>query len=155
MRKITKRSAAIVAAAVVAVGGAGAAWAAWSLSGTGSASASAGAVVPLTVTGSPVVDALVPGSKSDVTFTVKNENSFPVLIDSVTYGSFTSSLPSCASDIQAVAGAPLPTDLSVPANATKSFTYEDSLKLIANSADECQNKTFGFSVIVGAKSAAS
>src|SRR4051794_32051074 len=47
MRKITKRSAAVLTAAVIAVGGAGAAWAAWSLTGAGTANAKSATVLPL------------------------------------------------------------------------------------------------------------
>jgi hypothetical protein len=153
MRKITKRSAAIAVAAVVAVGAAGTAWAAWSLSGTGSASAAAGTAVPLTVTGAPVVKALVPGSKSDVTFKVKNTNSFPVLITTMTLQGFTSSpVAKCASSIQQVSGAALPGGLDLAAGQEKTYTYADSLKMVDDPADECQGQTFGFSVAVGAKS---
>jgi hypothetical protein len=140
-------------AAVVAVGATGAAWAAWSISGTGSASAKAGTVVPLEVTGAPVVDELVPGSKSDVTFTVKNKNKFPVAINSITFGDFTSAPePTCVSNIQPVSGAPLPGSLSLIAGEEKTYTYAQSLKLIDDPANVCQSQTFGFSVTVGATS---
>ena len=153
MRKITKRSAAVAAAAVVAVGATGAAWAAWSISGTGSAKAKAGTVVPLEVTGAPVVDDLVPGSKSDVTIKVKNKNKFPVTIQSITYGEFTSKPePTCVSNIQQVSGAPLPASLGLIAGEEKTYTYAKSLKLIDDPANVCQGQAFGFSVTVAATS---
>jgi len=153
MRKITKRSAAVAVAAVVAVGATGAAWAAWSISGSGSASAKAGTVVPLEVTGDPVVEDLVPGSKSDVTFKVKNKNKFPVTITSITYGKFTSSPKgACVSNIEPVTGAPLPGGLSLLAGEEKPYTYAKSLKLIDDPENACQGQTFGFSVTVAATS---
>lgn len=51
MRKITKRSAAILSATVVAVGAGAAAWAGgWLVTGTGSASAAGASITPLTAT---------------------------------------------------------------------------------------------------------
>lgn len=153
MRKITKRSAAIAVAAVVAVGGAGAAWAAWSISGTGTASASAGTAVALTVTSTPVVTPLVPGSKSSVTLTVENDNKFPVKINSVTFGTFTSApAAACSNNIEQVATAELPEDLVVGAEDETTFTFEDSLKLIDDPSNACQGQTFGFQAVVGATS---
>jgi hypothetical protein len=153
MRKITKRSAAVAVAAVVAVGATGAAWAAWSITGTGSAKAKAGTVVPLKVTGEPVVDDLFPGSKSDVTFTVKNENKFPVTIKTITYGDFSSKPePTCASNIQQVEKAVLPGSLDLAPDAVKTYTFAKSLKLIDDPANVCQGQAFGFSVTVAATS---
>jgi hypothetical protein len=153
MRKITKRSAAVAVAAVVAVGATGAAWAAWSISGSGSASAKAGTVVPLEVISEPVVDDLVPGSKSDVTFKVKNKNKFPVTITSITYNKFTSKPePTCASNIQQVEKAELPGSLGLIPGEEKTYTYAKSLKLIDNPANVCQGQDFGFSVTVAATS---
>ncbi|RSM67839.1 hypothetical protein DMB66_14760 [Actinoplanes sp. ATCC 53533] len=152
MRKITKRSAAIAVAAVVAVGATGAAWAAWSISGSGKASAKAGTVVPLTVTGDPVVDALVPGSKSSVTFKVKNDNKFPVTIQTIKYSDFTSSAPACAKSIEQVEKADLPDGLVVAAETEKTYTYAQSLKLVDDPSNACQGKDFGFTVTVNATS---
>ncbi len=153
MRKITKRSAAITVAAVVAVGATGAAWAAWSITGTGSASAKAGTVVPLKVVGEPVVAELVPGSKSDVNVKVKNTNKFPVTITSISYEKFTSSPESkCASNIQQVKGAELPKNLDLAPDTEKTFTYAQSLQLIDDPDNVCQGQAFGFSVVVGATS---
>jgi hypothetical protein len=152
MRKITKRSAAVIAATVVAIGG-GAAWAAWSISGKGSASAASGTAVPLTVISEPTVDVLLPGSQSDVTFKVKNTNSFPVTITSMTYGAFTSSPNTgCAGHIEQVAGAALPGSLDLAADQEKTYVYADSLKLIDDVSNDCQGQSFTFDVVVGASS---
>ena len=82
MRKITKRSAAVIAASALAIGGAGAAWAAWNLTGAGSTSAKAANAQALTIDSVQVVG-LSPGNKSDIKFTAKNPNAFPVKITGI------------------------------------------------------------------------
>jgi hypothetical protein len=152
MRKITKRSAAIIAASVIAIGGAGAAWAAWTFSGTGNASVSAATATPLTVTGETVAGPMVPGTAVNVSFTVKNPNSFPVLINSITYGTFTSTTPGCAGQLEQVVGAALPVSRDLAAGAEKNYTYAGSLKLVDNPDTNCQGAAYGFKVVLGATS---
>jgi hypothetical protein len=108
-------------------------------------------VVPLDVTSSPVVDDLIPGSRSDVTIKIKNKNKFPVTVQSITYGDFTSKPEStCLNNIQQVAGAPLPGNLGLAPSEEKTYTYAKSLKLIDDPANVCQGQTFDFSVTVAA-----
>jgi len=79
MRKITKRSAAIIGATVVAIGG-GAAWAATSwFTGTGSATASSSKIEIVTATGT-VADKLYPGKSATAVVTATNPNDYPVSI---------------------------------------------------------------------------
>ena len=79
MRKITKRSAAIIGATVVAIGG-GAAWAASSwFDGTGTASASSSQVKTVTAEGT-VTEKLYPGKTATAAVTAKNPNDYPVTI---------------------------------------------------------------------------
>jgi hypothetical protein len=156
MRKITKRSAIIATAAVVAVGGAGAAFAAWSLNGSGDASTTAGSASPLTVSGVQVVGTLVPGSKASVQFTAQNPNSFPVKISGIQYSDVVvtgAGMTGCpTNNLQQVGltDAPLPTDLALPASpaggSTKTITYANSVRLKANPDNGCQNATFSFKV---------
>jgi hypothetical protein len=82
MRKITKRSAAIIAVTAIAVSG-GAAWAAnWYLSGTNSASASATTIqaVDVTLTAS---SQLYPGAKANAVLAAKNPNPYAVKVTGV------------------------------------------------------------------------
>ena len=80
MRKITKRSAAIIGATVVAIGG-GAAWAAtngWDIKGTGTAEGNAATVVEMEASADLGAKKVFPGLNTTVTTTVKNNNDFPV-----------------------------------------------------------------------------
>ncbi|MEV4350383.1 hypothetical protein AB0J83_38495 [Actinoplanes sp. NPDC049596] len=79
MRKMTKRSAIITATAVLAVGAGAAAWAAngWTIGGTGSGTAEAADIIPLTASAT-VAGKVYPGFKTTMALRVKNDNSFPV-----------------------------------------------------------------------------
>ncbi|GAA0802930.1 hypothetical protein [Spirilliplanes yamanashiensis] len=85
MRKMTKRSTAIVATSVLAVGGlAGAAWATgWGVTGVGSASATTAEIKPMradiTVAGN-----LYPGKSANAVALVDNPNEFPVTLTGMT-----------------------------------------------------------------------
>ncbi|WP_436526533.1 hypothetical protein [Actinoplanes sp. HUAS TT8] len=152
---MTKRSAVVASAVAVAVVGAGAAWAAWSLSGDTQVTAAAGTAVQLTVTGTNAT-ALVPGSKSDVTVNVVNSNKFPVLIKSINFSDFASNKTGCdGSNIQQVTTVTVPAGTTVAAENSKSVVLAQSLKMIADPADECQGASFTFKATVGAESAAS
>ncbi|MFI7540958.1 hypothetical protein [Actinoplanes sp. NPDC049599] len=79
MRKITKRSAAVIGATVVAIGG-GAAWAATSwFEGEGTASASSSTVQKVTAVGT-VSEKLYPGKSATAAVTATNPNDYPVSV---------------------------------------------------------------------------
>jgi hypothetical protein len=83
MRKITKRSAAIIGATVVAIGG-GAAWAAtngWDIKGTGTAQGDAATIVEMEASADLGAKKVYPGLTTQVTTVVKNANDFPVNLD--------------------------------------------------------------------------
>jgi hypothetical protein len=84
MRKITKRSAAIITASVVALGG-GAAWAAssWFLSGSNSGTATGATVQPVDVQ-LEAIGTLYPGLAQNAKFIAKNPNAYPVKITGIT-----------------------------------------------------------------------
>jgi hypothetical protein len=162
MRKITKRSAAVITAAVVAVGGAGAAWAVWGVSGIGSASASAGDVQPLgvgtTITLNP--STFFPGSQHSVAFTVTNPNPFPVEVQGITITDIDSGATNTTTcpdaNVVAVPGATpaAGTVLEIPANTTTphSITYDNAIRMIGDAANGCKNVPFTFKVNVQAGS---
>jgi hypothetical protein len=84
MRKLTKRSAAITAAAVVAIGAGGAAFAAatgWDIGGTGSAQADTATILPLTATANMGAAKVFPGLVTTVSTAVSNPNDFPVSLN--------------------------------------------------------------------------
>ena len=84
MRKITKRSAAVIGAAVIAIGGGAAAWAAggWSVSGSGTGDASAASINLLSAPSPMGPLPVSPGLVTTVTTKVNNPNDFPVLLNS-------------------------------------------------------------------------
>jgi hypothetical protein len=90
MRKLTKRSAAIIAASVIAVGGGAAAWAVngWNITGSGTATAASSNVVPMnadiTLSGN-----VFPGRSLTAVALVDNSNEFPVLLTGLTPGAVT------------------------------------------------------------------
>jgi hypothetical protein len=152
MRKITKRSAVIVTAAVVAVGGAGAAFAAWSLNSSKDASTVAGKATPLNVTNLQIAGTLVPGTPVSVKFDAANPNSFPVAVSNITFSDIRTSNPSAcpANNLVPNPDATLPTGMSFGASgsetASKNITYANALQLKADPDDACQNATFAFKV---------
>jgi hypothetical protein len=159
MRKITKRSIAIVAASAIAVGGGAAAWAMWTSTGTASVSATAGSAAPLGVSATSVTGTLVPGSKGNVLFTVTNDNNYPVQVNALSLGGFAAdSLAACdaAATFQQAASATLPSSLSTPIAAHTSIpvTWNDAIELKADPDNDCQDQGFHFTVSMAAVSAA-
>ena len=119
MRKITKRSAAIAAAAVIGVGGLGVAAFAngWLVTGTGFTQAQASEVKPM-FADAYLAENIYPGAVGSATVYIDNANDFPVAIDAVDYkkdsggklvvtattgtGSTASSVPACVTAIRAL-----------------------------------------------------
>jgi hypothetical protein len=87
MRKLTKRSTALVAGLAVVVIGGGAAWAAngWDIGGSGSADANAASITPLTAT-STLAGTIYPGVTTTVNSGVVNPNDFPVQLTASSAG---------------------------------------------------------------------
>ena len=84
MRKITKKSAAILAGGVVAVAGAGGAYAYWTGGGSGTGSAAAGTNSPITVVQTSTVAGLAPGTAPQaLSGNFNNSNSSSVYVTSV------------------------------------------------------------------------
>ncbi len=152
MRKLTKRSTAIVAAAVIAVGGAGAAWAAWTMSGTGSASASATTAQGLTVSSATVDASLYPGATVPVTMKVSNPNPFPVAVDSVALTNIATTKSGCdaSKNVTILPNLTVPTvggankvAAKTGANAvTTDIVIANALKMNADAANACQGAVF-------------
>jgi hypothetical protein len=154
MRKITKRSAAVIGATVVAIGG-GAAWAAstdW-FNGTGDVTASSSDVKQVTATAS-VTDALWPKHSVDATLSIGNYNSYPVTATGIASGTLSVSAydnaaaatagtlsQTCNGDQADISlGTFSPQDVGAGAWATPTFS-----KFVTMGADaplSCSNKVF-------------
>jgi hypothetical protein len=153
MRKITKRSAAIIAATALAVGGAGAAWAAWTLSGSATATVSAGSAVPLTVTNAALTGSLVVGSTSGVTLKISNNNAFPVSVTGATISDISGG-PACGSANFDNGTGAFPTT-AIAKNADAVVAWPDAIKMQPTAVDGCQGATVTFNLAVSGVSAAS
>jgi hypothetical protein len=164
MRQLTKRSTAIAATTVVALGAAGAAWAAWTLTGSGNAEAKAGSVVALKVSSAGLAaGGLTPGNPTTVLLTVQNKNKFPVRITSIELSDLASERDGCdaRANVDVVNSAPLPAAaaVTVPAGseevpATLKVAWNGPLRMKADPADACQGAPFTFDVRLDAVSAA-
>jgi hypothetical protein len=165
MRKVTKRSTAVVLAGVAVLGIAGAAWAAWTLTGSGSAQARAGSVVGLRVTSAGLpAGGLTPGNATTVLLTVENRNQFPVRITAIELSDVKSGKRGCVAgeNVDVVNGTPLPppAEVTVPAGsdadpAASVIRWNGPLRMHADPADACQGAPFSFTVPLDAVSAAS
>ena len=164
MRKLTRRSTAIAASTVVALGAAGAAWAAWTLTGSGDAQAKAGSVVALKVTSAGLpAGGLTPGNPTTVLLTVENRNKFPVRITGIELDDLDTDQDGCdaGDNVDVVNSAPLPgaAAVTVPAGseekpASLKVAWEGPLRMKADPANACQNAPFTFTVSLDAVSAA-
>ena len=153
MGKFTKRSAAIAAAAVVAVGGAGAAYAAWNVNSTADVKVTAGQAAAVTVTAS-AVSGLVPGASAPVTVKIANSNQFNVEITEITGPVITvkdgGDCDSSESGIVITQKLPKPIVLG-KGMAEKTIPISDVVKMTNDSATECQGKEFNLRfTLVGA-----
>jgi hypothetical protein len=166
MRKLGRRSTAVVATTLVGICAAGAAWAAWSLTGSGDAQAKAGSVVELKVTSAGLpATGLTPGNPTSVLLTVQNKNRFPVRVTAIRLSNLKSTTSGCDADanVDIVNSAPLPADpadVTVPAGTedkpvTAKITWDGPLRMKADPADACQGAPFMFDVHLDAVSAAS
>jgi len=158
MRKITKRSAAVIAASALAIGGAGAAWAAWNLTGSGSTSAKATSAQKLTID-NVEVEGLSPGNKSNIKFTAKNPNAFPVQITGINITGIDSADCAASNVVKQTFTLPAPAALTVGAAAgavpgSKDITLTDAIKMVADADDDCQAALFTVSLDLDAVSAA-
>lgn len=146
MRKITKRSAVFLTAAVVAVGGAGAAFAAWTLNTSKEASAVAGSAKQLNVSTPTIVGTLVPGSPVSVQFNAQNPNSFPVKVSNITFSEIHTGDETACPPSNLVAP-DLTSTLAFAGNETKNgINLANALSLKTNADNGCQGATFTFKV---------
>jgi hypothetical protein len=154
MRKITKRSAAITAATVIALGG-GAAWAAanW-FSGSGTATASASSVQNVTAIGT-VSDKLWPGRKLNAAVSITNPNDYPVRVTGATISSLgvanaeggctlaeaKLSLGNVPNGV-VVNGKPAASSTVTPVD----FTFPEFIRMATDASPACANATFTVSL---------
>jgi hypothetical protein len=151
MRKITKRSAAIIGATVIAIGG-GAAWAAWSLGGSAAATASAGSSTPLTV-GTPSINGqLLPGNPADVAFAVTNPNSFNVQVNGLSFTNIASKNTIACPSSNFVSYLPAFTPFNLTPGQGVDLNFDNAIGLKTNPDNGCQGVGVDFTVSLTAVS---
>ncbi|MFI6076906.1 hypothetical protein ACIA5C_35770 [Actinoplanes sp. NPDC051343] len=159
MRKITKRSVAIIAASLVAIGG-GAAWATWTLIGDGSTAAAAESASQLSITAPATAEGgLAPGQAADIVFVVANPNKYPVTIGAVKLTGLTVTKASDAT------GTCAPTDILMPENAnltgasgldvpkgpsSQGVRLKSAISMKQSAGDGCKGASFGITVHIDA-----
>ncbi len=125
----------------------GAAYAYWTTQGTGSGSATAGTLEPVTIENVAFSGRLYPGGSAPVTITVNNPNAFSVTVSSLTAGSVTSDKAGCGGSNTSVTlnlGG-LQTATIIP--GTQALMASASMGL--NSVSACQGAMFSTSLNLG------
>lgn len=149
MRRITKRSAAVIGATVLTIGSS-AAWAAWGVIGAGSATVVAGKSADLTLESVVLDPQLAPGVAADIKFTVKNPNAFPVKIQSILVDKVSTDSKTCpATNVVPQPKAPLPAEagaLDVGAGGSKVIIYKGAIRMVSTAPTECQGTKFSVSL---------
>lgn len=134
----------------------GTAYAFWAASGSGSGTAAAGVVQPLTTSPATVTSGLLyPGATGDVRLRVNNPNPFAVTVTSVTgTGAVTSDKGAACDGATGVSFTDqAAASLVVPASSSTTFTLTDAVTMDNSSDDSCQGATFTIAVsLTGASS---
>jgi len=161
MRTLSRRSKAVlaVAGALALLVNGGVAWAYWRISGTGTTAATAATVANLQVSGASYPDLpLFPGARGGLVVTVKNPNSFPVIVKRVMPGPG----PVTADEAHRSAGCnqngvslvrnSFSVSWPIPANSQKIFPISNSVAMSNASDNACQGATFSIPLSVSGTS---
>jgi hypothetical protein len=153
MRKLTKRSTAIIAASVVAVGAAGAAYA-WSLTATGTTTASAAEKGSIAVNNVTTIGKLYPTGKSGISFTVTNNADYPIVPKTVTITGVTTESTTCAATNVSAVNTGAFTLVLPPTIASKTtstpITVANAVEMKADAPEGCIGQAFDVEVTVSA-----
>jgi uncharacterized protein (DUF58 family) len=164
MRRVNRRTKVILTVAAVAAvaANAGAAWAYWRVTGTGTGTAQAGAVIELSLKGRSDDDKpLFPGGTSDLTVTVTNRNNFPIRITTVSAGEGKTvadeghRAAGCRTTGVVVAKDVYEVSWQVAQDTIGVFTLPDGIRMTNSSDSACQGATFTIPVQATGSSAAS
>lgn len=140
--KNIKRAGLVTASATTLVVG-GIAFAAWTSTGTATGTVTAGQQTALTGEDGANPVALFPTQSKDVTITFTNENSYPVLVKTISKGALgVVGGVGCTAGNSAVtfSDAPVGANDYLAAGATRAYTVTATMG--ADSADGCQNAAF-------------
>jgi hypothetical protein len=141
--RFVRKPVAIVAAGLFVFAGAGAAYAAWSSSGSGSGGAKAISAQSITVTAAtPSTGDMYPGGPAGtIDFTLSNPNPYPVILNSVSYGS------TGDSKISVAWNAPKFVSFQLPAHASNVAEHINGVLEMSSSAnDSYQGKSFNVAI---------
>ncbi|WP_229071496.1 hypothetical protein [Actinoplanes sp. DH11] len=145
MRKLTKRSTAVIAGTAAVVIGGGAAWATvngWEIGGSGTAEADTASITPLTAT-AQINGKIFPGKVTTITTSVNNPNEFKVQLTGTltpTGAEVIPATPACLSALPnaSVLSTTFPGTPEVPAGA-QGFSVNSNLT-VGNIPQACAGK---------------
>jgi hypothetical protein len=155
-RRIVGLVAAIIAIAVVTIGGAGVAYAYWSAGGVGTGSGLTGTTAPITLSSGSPTASLLPGGQTNVVLTMTNTNAASVKVSSLaldatqgtsgfavdsSHSGCTLSTLSFVTQTNAGAGWTVPGKVGTT-NGTLSVTLANSLSMSLSAVNACQGATF-------------
>jgi len=138
MRRISKRTAVVLGAAGTVLV-AGVAYAAWTSTGSGTGSVASTTSVNSTIDPAGLGDALYPGSGTDFTVTINNDNDYPVVVNSISAGSSDVTLGGCAAGTVTSPAVSNPAG-TILAHGTKTYTLHATMSATATNA--CKSQTF-------------
>lgn len=144
-----KRTMAIAAVAVLAVGG-GVAYAAWSSSGAGSGAVGSTQSLSSTISAVDGAGGLFPGRTVSFSVTIDNPNGYPVKVTSISAGS-SAEVGGCGEGTVTSVALSNPAGTILPG---ESGTYVLQATMNADAADACQNKSFTLPLTAALVSAA-
>ena len=154
--RLSPKSVAVFAAAVLVIASGSAAYAAWNASGTGNGTAEATTAKALTVTEVDNGADLYPGASTSVSFKITNTNPYPVQVTNavVSVDKVTSPASQCTkADVTAVGSVAVDSGVIEP-GANSTVTVPSAISMVADANNDCQNATFDFVVAITGASAA-
>ncbi|GIF36547.1 hypothetical protein Axi01nite_08580 [Actinoplanes xinjiangensis] len=140
----------LVPFAIVAilVGTGGAAWAIWRLEGSLTSSMAVGSAIDLEIIGNPRPNRpLYPGAKSDLRVTVRNDNTFPVLVTSLDRGGAvtadqTHRTAGCVNTGVSLTASGFSVTWRIPGRSTREFLLGQAVRMTNESDSACQGASF-------------
>ncbi|WP_436526531.1 hypothetical protein [Actinoplanes sp. HUAS TT8] len=156
--RMTKAAMATAIASALVISG-GAAWAAWRFAGEGRTTAAAGSVITLQATATTYPqEPLYPGARAGIRVTIRNENSFPILVNLVKSGTGSivvdepHRLAGCVQTGVSLVSTSFGVTWGVAARSQASHVLPNAVKMTNASNSGCQGATFGIPLALSGRS---
>ncbi|MEU4238001.1 hypothetical protein [Actinoplanes sp. NPDC026619] len=132
-----------------------AAYAYWTSTGQGDAAGKAGSVITLSASAKPIDDALLyPGVQRNLRVTIKNNNSFPVLVTKVERGTDMATpdaahaTAGCVRTGVSIMSPTYPVAWRIEPKTSKNFSLGGAIGMSNDSDSACQSATFKLQIVV-------